>query len=197
MCSNLTFYLILNAVIMCTFQISKTIVASTQYNALCTAIEISFTHFLDTAMKYLVVLLCLVSVVYSYPLRSDDTSFPAILFNGEKVNDTFDVTRIETTFDKTLECVTDLETCCTSPEGFHKGYWYDPNEEKVNFSFSGTGDRMFQSRGNRTIRLSRKGMGCNEGQFCCKVETKRVNRQREGDDFVGEEVCVDLTGECS
>ena len=49
-----------------------------------------------------------------------------------------------------VQCHTDLETCCTNTEGFHRGDWYFPDGTRLQFS----GD-IFMNRVSQRVNLRR------------------------------------------
>lgn len=151
-------------------------------------------------MKYLVVLLFFISVVYSHPHPSPlpIAAFPVFYFDAYEVKDpVFDITMIGAV---PLECRTDLDTCCGMNQGFHRGNWYSPNGQRLELETSSDRNHMYQTRLASKVNLHRDGDNVQEGKYCCKIETNAVHREEKGDKHVTEEKCIKLfnytRGEC-
>ena len=100
------------------------------------------------------------------------------------------VTRIGLTDDNTLNCHTDLTTCCRgrdNPDG-SKGFgeWVFPNGSRI-YQNSITGDGFYWSRNKQVVRLYRQGNIQDPlGSYCCRIpDSYGVNRT----------FCVNLVGE--
>ena len=52
-----------------------------------------------------------------------------------------------------VQCHTDLDICCSSGQGPHRGDWYFPNGTRL--PFPGGGD-IFEQRGNQRVELHRR-----------------------------------------
>ena len=72
-----------------------------------------------------------------------------------------------------LQCITDLYTCCANTEGPHRGDWYFPNGTRL--SFSGGGD-IFESRGPQRVALHhRNNADSPSGVYRCSIDTNAVH----------------------
>ena len=72
-----------------------------------------------------------------------------------------------------VQCHTDLATCCTSAQGYHRGDWYFPDGARL--PFPGGGD-IFESRGNQTVSLQRiNGASSPSGIYRCDIPTIAVH----------------------
>ena len=92
----------------------------------------------------------------------------------------------------TVQCHSDLDTCCSLSQGPDRGDWYFPNEIRLPFSGSGN---VYESRGPQLIGLRYLGSGGTSGIYRCDIETIAVN-----DNDGRETVYVGLYtrgGECS
>ena len=134
---------------------------------------------LGTTMKCSVVLLSfLITVVYSHP-HSNSSGFPAIFWGGKRlIKSNFDVSEWWSTPNKVLECRTDLTTCCSDEQGFHRGDWFFPDGTQVQI-LEGNKGHVSQSQGDR-------------GEYCCKVETVAEHRLNEKEALTGQRVCIDI-----
>ena len=71
-----------------------------------------------------------------------------------------------------LECHTDLITCCTSSNGVHRGDWYFPNGARLPFPQS-TG--FYQARESQRLSLRRNNDGLTSGIYHCDIPTIAVH----------------------
>ena len=84
-----------------------------------------------------------------------------------------------------VQCHTDLYTCCSGGQGPHRGDWYFPNGTRLSFS----GD-IFESRGLQRVALHhRNNADSPSGVYRCSISTNAVhghydNSERESV-FVG------------
>ena len=74
-----------------------------------------------------------------------------------------------------VQCVTDLNTCCSSNEGSHRGDWFFPDGTRL--PFPGGGD-IYESRGSQRVYLHhRNNASSPTGIYLCTV-TIAVSRVR-------------------
>ena len=73
----------------------------------------------------------------------------------------------------TVRCHTDLETCCGNSQGIHRGDWYYPNGDRMQFSSSG--DDIFETRGAQRVNLRRRNNAMEpSGIYRCDIATVAV-----------------------
>ena len=73
-----------------------------------------------------------------------------------------------------VQCHTDLTTCCSGAQGVDRGDWYFPSGNKLGFP-SGSGD-IFESRGAQRVDLRRRNNpDTPSGIYHCTIETIAVN----------------------
>ena len=84
-----------------------------------------------------------------------------------------------------VQCITDLDTCCSGTEGSHRGDWYFPNGTRLPFS----GD-IYESRGHKRVHLHRKNQYNVPGIYRCNISTNAVHK--DTDTSLGEMVYVGL-----
>ena len=82
-------------------------------------------------------------------------------------------------------CHTDLDTCCSSRQGPHRGDWYFPDGTRLPFS----GD-MYQGRGAQRVVLRRTTATGPTGIYRCDIPTEAVHDNT--DSSVRETVYVGL-----
>ena len=73
-----------------------------------------------------------------------------------------------------VQCTTDLQTCCTSTQGQHRGDWYFPNGTRLPFSASNV--NIYEVREAERVDL-RRNSGANSptGIYRCDIATNAVH----------------------
>ena len=98
------------------------------------------------------------------------TEFPYLSFMGETLpNHGYVNPRlIEPDGYKSVQCHTNLTTCCSATEGVDRGDWYFPNGSRLQFS-DGYSD-IYQSRGTQRVDLHRRNNAdMPSGLYCCQI----------------------------
>ena len=72
-----------------------------------------------------------------------------------------------------VQCHTDLNTCCTGAQGADRGDWYFPNWNRLQFSYNPSD--IYEHRGNQQVDLRRRNNGNTSGIYLCTIETNAVN----------------------
>ena len=73
----------------------------------------------------------------------------------------------------TVRCHTDLETCCGSSQGSHRGDWYFPDDSLV---YTSSGNDIYRRRdAQTTILFRRSGVTSPSGIYRCQIPTNAVN----------------------
>ena len=88
-----------------------------------------------------------------------------------------------------LQCITDLQTCCGKPQGDHRGNWYFPNGTRL--LLGGAGD-IHQVRTAQTVDLRRAVAISPSGIYRCYIPTVAVHD--DSDLSVRETVYVGIYG---
>ena len=87
-----------------------------------------------------------------------------------------------------VQCVTDLSTCCTNREGSHRGDWYFPDGTRLPFS----GD-ISENRGDKRVDLRhRGGVTSLGGIYRCDIPTNAVRGYDAHGNSIRESVYVGL-----
>ena len=90
----------------------------------------------------------------------------------------------------TVQCHTDLETCCRSSEGIHRGDWFPPGSD-TRLTFTGGEDDIYEERRTRVVHLQRRNNPTGpSGIYRCVIATNAVHD--DSDPSVGETVYVGL-----
>ena len=85
-----------------------------------------------------------------------------------------------------VECHTDLITCCSSYDGIHRGDWYFPNGARLLFP-QGTG--IYETRDTQRVDLRRNPNFLGSGIYHCDIAVRDGN-----DTVVKDKVYVGLYG---
>ena len=86
----------------------------------------------------------------------------------------------------TVQCRTDLETCCSMPQGPHRGDWYFPAGDRLPFP---DGSDIVESRQAQRVDLRRNSGTTPTGIYRCDIQTVAVHAT---DDSVRASVYVGL-----
>ena len=80
-------------------------------------------------------LLLVLSLLYSL-VEVYSQTFPYVSFMGQTLaNHSYvDLSLVGTSDSNSLQCITNLMTCCSSSQGVHRGDWYFPNGSMLQFS---------------------------------------------------------------
>ena len=125
----------------------------------------------------------LVAVVHSQTV-------PYVSFMGVNLRNHAYVDLTTVDEDNSVECHTDLFTCCTSNQGIHRGDWYFPNGNAL--ANAGAGDDIYKRRDIVRVDLRRRNNAMSpSGIYHCEIETIAVNDD-DMNTITGETVYVGL-----
>ena len=80
----------------------------------------------------------------------------------------------DTSGSDSVQCHTDLATCCTGAQGAHRGDWNPPGSE-MNLPFPGFGD-IYEFRGHQRVDLRRRNNAdMPSGIYRCFIATNAVH----------------------
>ena len=75
--------------------------------------------------------------------------------------------------DHSVQCHTDLSTCCSGTEGPHRGDWYFPDGTRLPFSAEGVG--IHEQRDAQRVELRRRNNANSpSGIYRCDISTNAV-----------------------
>ena len=99
-------------------------------------------------------------------------TFPHVSFQGKtQANHRYVNLSLVGNGNDSVVCRTDLETCCSSTQGSHRGDWYSPDGTRLPFSGGITEKRVAQR-----VNISRdKTKGAASGIYCCNIPTNAVH----------------------
>ena len=92
--------------------------------------------------------------------------------------------------DNSVQCHTDLSTCCRSSSGADRGDWYFPSGSRLRF-LTESGD-LYEQRTAQRVDLHRRNNGDASGIYRCDIETNAVRSDDTSDTTTRESVYVGL-----
>ena len=93
-----------------------------------------------------------------------------------------------------VQCHTDLDTCCNATAGPDRGDWFSPNGTRLGFNVLGVDIYEVREETQR-VDVHRRNNGDTSGIYCCTIETNAVHNESGR-----ETVCAGLYasgGECT
>ena len=118
----------------------------------------------------------LLSLLWSLVEVSSQQTFPYVSFMGQTLaNHSYvDLSLVgdDASGSDSVQCHTDLSTCCSSNDGNHRGDWYFPNGNRL--PFAGDGD-IFEQRVAQRVDIRRKNSGTSPvGIYRCDIPTNAI-----------------------
>ena len=115
-------------------------------------------------------LLCFLSVL----LEVHSQTAPYLTFMGNDISNHSYVhlSTVGNNDTSNIQCHTDLNTCCSGAQGPHRGDWYFPNGNRVQFS----GD-ISEGRTAQRVVLQYLGSDGISGIYRCDIETTTINNE--------------------
>ena len=105
-------------------------------------------------------------------------TFPYVSFMGQTlVNHSYvDLSTVgySSNGSNSVQCHTDLSTCCSGSQGYHRGDWYFPNGTRLPFS-----GNMYDGRGAQRVDLHRTTATGPTGIYRCDIPTNAVHDNTE------------------
>ena len=98
-----------------------------------------------------------------------------------------DLTLVGSYASDSVQCHTDLDSCCRRAQGPDRGDWYFPNGERLHFS----GD-IDEHRDAQRVDLRRRNNGGISGIYRCTIETNAVHSDNDSDTTTRETVYIGL-----
>ena len=97
--------------------------------------------------------------------------YPYVSFNGVVLaNHSYvNLLFVNNTESGSVQCHTDLGTCCRAEQGFYRGDWFFPNGSVLNFISSD--DDIVEVRGPQRVDLRRRYNGSASGIYHCSIAT--------------------------
>ena len=117
---------------------------------------------------------CLLLFICCSLVEVHSQTYPNVTFHGQTLaNHSYvNLSLVGRSGSNTVQCHTDLQTCCSGGQGSHRGDWYFPNGTRLQFSGYG-GIYMF--RGRRRVDISRSSSATPTGIYRCDIATHAVH----------------------
>ena len=113
------------------------------------------------------------SLLLAIPAVVRPQAFPYISIGGETLpsHAFVELSDVGSTVDVSLQCHTDLSTCCSGAQGIHRGDWYFPDGTRL--SFPSVTEGVSMSRGARRVSLIRTNSvsDVESGIYRCEIPT--------------------------
>ena len=101
-------------------------------------------------------------------------TFPYVSFEGQTLTNhsyvDFSLVGIPKNGGDSVQCHTDLTTCCSGGQGIHRGNWYFPNGTRLPFSPAA----LHESRGKKRVDLRHWSATSPTGMYHCDIATVDV-----------------------
>ena len=137
-------------------------------------------HYISAGYSYSTAAV-LLTLLWSLVEVHSQTEFPYVSFMGELTlpNHSYvDLTLVGRPEDggDSLECHTDLSTCCSGTDGPHRGDWYFPDGGRLQFSPGS--DDIYEQREAQQVDLRRRNNANSpSGIYHCDIPTVAVHAQ--------------------
>ena len=117
--------------------------------------------------------ICVVLCLLTGVMEVYSQSFPYISFMGTRLSNHsyVDLTLVGIDVHGSVQCHTDLTSCCSNTDGHHRGDWFFPNGNRLPFSST----EMTQRRLTQRVDLRSTGNGLLSGIYHCVIETNVIN----------------------
>ena len=123
---------------------------------------------MDSSVLLVLCLLC--------GLEVNSQTFPNLTFGndiGIPNHGYVDLDLVGTSYLSSVQCHTDLSTCCASEESNHRGQWYFPDDKPVS---QGNVTDFYQKNRSNAIDLCRRNDATSPtGIYRCEIPTTTVN----------------------
>ena len=108
-------------------------------------------------------------------VEGNSQTFPYVSFMGQTLaNHSYvDLSLVGYLTTDSVQCHTDLTTCCAGGQGIHRGDWYFPNGDRL--QFDSTYNDIHQDRNEKRVDLRRKSFTSPTGIYRCDIATIDVH----------------------
>ena len=111
-------------------------------------------------------------------LEIDSQSVPYISFMGNSLpNHSYvDLSQVGSDPSDSIQCHTDLKTCCSDGQGNHRGDWYFPDGTRLPFPGGGG---IYQLLSSQRVALRRTSPNSPSGIYRCDIPTVDVHNEND------------------
>ena len=135
-------------------------------------------------------LLCLLSAL----VEVHSQTVPYVSFMGTNLTNHsyMNLTLVGSALDgsDSVQCHTDLSTCCNRTQGADRGDWYFPNGDRL--QFNNVSIDIYEFRTAQRVDLRRRNNNETSGIYRCDIETNAVHSNNDSDTTTRETVYVGL-----
>ena len=131
-------------------------------------------------LGFICVLLAIFWLIFLVEVDSQQT-FPYVSFNGQTLaNHSYvNLSLVGTSDSDSVQCHTDLMTCCSSTDGSHRGDWYSPGLTN-RLPFSNEDGDIYEHRTDQRVYLHRRNSAISPvGIYCCDIPTNDVHHNTD------------------
>ena len=119
--------------------------------------------------------LLLLSVLWFLVEVNSQQTFPYVFFNGQTLaNHSYvdlSLVGVDGSGGDSVQCVTDLSTCCSGTQGVHRGDWYFPNGDRLQFNAD-----IYEHRTAQGVDIRRSNSATSPvGIYHCDIPTIAVH----------------------
>ena len=130
----------------------------------------------------LIVMLCLLSAVVD--VCSQTVAYVSFMGNNLPKHSYIDFTQVGEGSDS-VQCHTDLTSCCSGAQGPDRGDWYFPNRRRLKIN-SFSENILYESRQAQRVDLNVRGRpNLPEGIYRCGIETSATSNDSRESAYVG------------
>ena len=119
------------------------------------------------------VLLCLLSAL----VEINSQTVPYVSFMGTNLTNhsyvNLTLVGIARNGSDSVQCHTDLSTCCSDDQGADRGDWYFPNGSRLKFNYASID--IYEVRIAQRVDLRRRNPGVKSGMYRCMIETNAAH----------------------
>ena len=113
-------------------------------------------------------------------------TFPYVSFMGQTLDNQayVDLSLVGNDGSNSVQCITDLGTCCSGPQGQHRGDWYFPDGTRL--PFAGSNVDIYEYRATQRVELRRRNNANSPtGIYRCGIPTNAVHDDTDISVYVG------------
>ena len=99
-----------------------------------------------------------------------EQTYPYVSFMGQTLasHSYVDISQVGSSDSDSIQCHTDLDSCCSGAQGPHRGDWYFPSGERLPNS---DGGNIYETRSAQRVDLRRTTATGPSGIYSCDIET--------------------------
>ena len=117
------------------------------------------------------VLLCLLSALVE--VNSQTVPYVSFMGNNLTNHSYVNLTLVGSALSNSVQCHTDLLTCCNATQGDHRGDWYFPNGSRLKFNNNSID--IYEFRVAQRVDLRHRSISDGSGMYRCMIETNATH----------------------